>query len=99
MSKLSTEPSRIYIQFEVSEEEKRSWIALADIYAEKSGGRGTVASVVRIASSYGRSILEQELSISNEPFLLNLSRSDAARALANHYLQKSISLINENPST
>lgn len=91
--------SRIFIQFETTAEEKRKWADLAKAYAEKKGRRGTIADVVRIASAYGRSILERELEIQNQPTVIHLSRSQAGQVLAKHYLEKALALVDPDSIT
>lgn len=91
--------SRIFIQFETTADEKQKWADLAKAYAEKKGRRGTIADVVRIASAYGRSILERELEIQNQPTVIHLSRSQAATVLAKHYLERAFSLVDPDSFT
>ena len=91
--------SRIFIQFETTAEEKQKWADLAKAYAEKKGRRGTIADVVRIASSYGRLILERELEIQNQPTVIHLSRSQAGQVLAKHYLEKALALVDPDSIT
>ena len=83
--------TRKFIQFETKEGEKAIWSQLAKQYAEKTGKRGTVSDVVRICAEYGRSKFQSELLGENDVVVLHLTRSQAARVIATHALQRALS--------